>query len=361
MPSADSMQAFHIKQNNFHECRYVETALPAIGPGQLLLKVDSFAFSANNITYAAYGDILGYWHFYPQSGGWGQIPVWGFADVIESAVDSVGIGERLFGYWPMASHAVLTPKAVEADTLVEGAESRQALNAFYNRYTRCAADPGYRSDQEDWQSIFRPLGLTAFLMDEYLAEHQFWDAEATIVSSASSKTSISVAHYLHQRGACKVVGLTSAQHLDFVEQLGCYDEVVEYGLIESLPQERPSIFVDMSGNGMVQMSVHQHLGANLKQSVSVGGTHWTEIRPGLALPGPTPEFFFAPDHILQRLSSWGPQDFGARFREAWISLMPRVQSGIQIVRSEGQAATEDVYRAFLEGTPSANKGYILSL
>ncbi len=31
------------------------------------LRVDAFGFTANNITYAAAGDLIGYWTFFPAS------------------------------------------------------------------------------------------------------------------------------------------------------------------------------------------------------------------------------------------------------------------------------------------------------
>ena len=350
---------FEVNRKDFHDARWSDAAVPQAGPGQILLSVDQFAFTANNITYAAYGDVLGYWHFYPVSAEWGVIPVWGFADVLSSEVEGVSPGERLFGYWPMASHAVLTAKSVDKSTIVEGAESRQGLNPFYNRYQRCAEDRGYRADQEGWQSIFRPLCLTAFLLDEYFAEHKFWGADGVLLASASSKTAIGAAHFLSRRGDCRVIGLTSPGNRAFVEALGCYDQVVEYGQLDGIDPDRSSLFVDMAGDATVQMAVHQHFGERLVHSVTVGGTHWTEIRPGLELPGPTPEFFFAPDQIVQRMKEWGSQAFQSRFTEAWLSLMPRVQGSIELVESQGQGAIEDVYRAFLDGSASARKGYLL--
>tara|TARA_R110000787_G_scaffold15088_49_gene46642 strand:- start:1675 stop:2760 length:1086 start_codon:yes stop_codon:yes gene_type:complete len=361
MSNTENLQAFQVRQNDFHEARWVEQPLAEARENQLLLKVDRFALTANNITYAAYGDILGYWMFYPCAEGWGQIPVWGYADVIQSGVEGVAVGERLFGYWPMASHAMLTPKSVDQGTIVEGAEARQQLNPFYNRYSRCSADPLHNADDEDWHSIFRPLGLTAFLMNQYLADRGSWGAEDIVLASASSKTAIGMAHFLRERGETRQIGLTSSANLEFVKSLDLYDDVVEYSDIASLPQDQPSLFIDMAGDATVQTSVHEHFGAHLKHSITVGGTHWTAIRPGLPLPGPTPEFFFAPDHIVSRMSAWGAEAFQQRFNTAWASLLPRVQTGISLARQQGPAAVEDVYRAFLDGSAAANRGYILQI
>jgi hypothetical protein len=65
--------------------------------------------TSNNITYAAFGDAMSYWQFWPGTGddpdgtAWGCIPVWGFGTVVQSLHPGVAVGERLYGYWPMAS------------------------------------------------------------------------------------------------------------------------------------------------------------------------------------------------------------------------------------------------------------------
>jgi len=49
--------------------------LTELQPGQARLHIDHFALTANNITYAAFGEAMGYWQFFPASSGWGCIPV----------------------------------------------------------------------------------------------------------------------------------------------------------------------------------------------------------------------------------------------------------------------------------------------
>ncbi|NNM11579.1 MAG: DUF2855 family protein, partial [Pseudomonadales bacterium] len=99
------MNQFQVKQNKFSEHRVVQdNHEQALQDGEVMAKVESFAFTANNITYAVAGDMIGYWKFFPPIGndadGWGVIPVWGFAEITESKVDGVSKGDRLFGYWP---------------------------------------------------------------------------------------------------------------------------------------------------------------------------------------------------------------------------------------------------------------------
>src|SRR6185295_5193515 len=114
-----------------------------VGRGEVLVRIDRFAPTANNVTYGAVGDMIGYWSFFPAEGGWGRIPVWGFADVVRSAHDAVPTGGRLYGYFPMSTHLVLQADHVTPAGLIDAAPHRAALPPIYNNYTRVASDPVY--------------------------------------------------------------------------------------------------------------------------------------------------------------------------------------------------------------------------
>jgi Protein of unknown function (DUF2855) len=73
------------------------------------------------------------------------------------------------------------------------------------------------------------LFMLSFLVDDFLAESDFFGAQCVMLSSASSKTAIGLAHLLHSlRKNVRVIGLTSAGNAGFVASLGCYDDVVAY-------------------------------------------------------------------------------------------------------------------------------------
>ena len=101
---------FIVARNDLQQCKVIETQLPesaALPEDGLLIKVDRFAFTANNITYAVLGDRLKYWQLFPAPQNFGNIPVWGFGEVIASNHPGIAVGERLFGYFPMATHLVI--------------------------------------------------------------------------------------------------------------------------------------------------------------------------------------------------------------------------------------------------------------
>src|SRR5947199_10610694 len=120
---------FVVARNDLQQCKLIETTLPDIAtlPSEaLLVKIDRFAFTANNITYAVLGDQLKYWQLFPAPQGYGNIRGWGFGDVIASNYPGVPVGERLFGYFPMATHLVIEAAAVSKRALRDAARSARA-------------------------------------------------------------------------------------------------------------------------------------------------------------------------------------------------------------------------------------------
>ena len=358
---------FLVRRDDLRQTKFAPALPPAsLAPGQALLRIDQFAFTSNNVTYGAFGDAMSYWNFFPAAEvGWGRIPVWGFGTVIASQHEGVNIGERFYGYYPMSSHVVLEPARVTEAGFVDGAEHRKALHAVYNQYVNVATDPGYRADTEAQLMLLKPLFVTSFLIDDFLADNQFFGAQRVILSSASSKTAYGLAFCLARRGACEVIGLTSPANRAFVERLGCYGEVVSYDAAASLPTEDGAVFVDMAGNAESRRALHTHLGDALKYSCSVGGTHWDHLGSGRDLPGPKPTLFFAPAQIKKRNAEWGADVLQTRIAEAWRAFMRPVmdaQNGwMRVVTGKGPVEVERVYRDMLDGRVRPDEGHVLSL
>jgi hypothetical protein len=360
MPSEEQID-FVVDRTNLRHCQFVREPLAGeLDAGRVQLRVDQFAFTANNVTYAVAGDMMAYWNFFPAAAGWGRVPVWGFADVLRSRHSGVEEGARLFGYLPMSTHLTVQPEAVRGSGFVDGAAHRAGLPAIYNQYTLVTHEPGYSPDHEAQHALFRPLFTTAFLLDDFLADSAFFGARAVILSSASSKTAFGLAFLLARRKEVEVVGLTSPSNAAFVGKLGCYDRVVTYDQIASLPKQ-PAAFVDMAGDGEVVRTLHQHFGADMKHSCIVGVTHWERREPPQELPGATPTFFFAPTQLEKRMHEWGGAGFQQRYGEAWQRFLAFSASAIRVVSARGPAAVERVYLAMLEGRARPDEGHILSL
>jgi hypothetical protein len=335
----------------------------ALEPGQVLVAIDRFAFTANNVTYGAVGDLIGYWGFFPAEGEWGRIPVWGFGNVVRSRHDAVPTGERLYGYFPMSTHVVLQADRVSPAGLVDASAHRAALPPIYNQYTNMAAYPGYDAAREAEIALFRPLFTTSFLLDDLLGQNDLFGARTVVLSSASSKTALGLAFLLSRtrREACRVVGLTSAANAAFVGRTGYYASVLTYDDVGSLPVDTPAVFVDFAGNGGVLSAVHHRLGAALRYSCLVGLTHWERRTPPAGLPGPEPIFFFAPDQARLRMAEWGPAGFLSRVGGAMREFVDSTGGWLRVVEGRGPAAVEAVYRTMLEGRADPAEGHLLSM
>jgi hypothetical protein len=234
----------------------VETALPALAEGEVLVAVDKFAFTSNNVTYAAFGDAMQYWDFFPAPEGFGRVPVWGFGDVVASANPALKVGERIYGYLPMSSHVILKADHIKPAGFVDVSAHRAHLAAVYNQYTRVAGDQSYDASHESEQALLRPLFMTAFFIDDLIADNDFFGAKAVVLTSASSKTALGVAYLLSQNRDVEVIGLTSPGNSDFVKSTGYYDRVVHYDDIASIPADLKVVFVDMAGNAKVISNLH---------------------------------------------------------------------------------------------------------
>lgn len=309
-----------IKRSDLSQHRVVDAPPAALVDGQARLRVESFALTTNNITYGVFGDMLRYWEVFPASdepGVWGRIPTWGVAECIETRSPDLALGERIYGFVPMSDEFVITPGRATERGLFDVAEHRHGLAGTYNSYQRCATDPVHDPAREAQQMLLYPLFFTSFVIDDFLADSDDFGAEKVIVSSASSKTAIGVAHRCRARDLT-VVGLTSETNRDFVESLGVYDEVVTYDDTDSL-ERTPSVYVDIAGNRDVLFAVHTRLDGVLRHSMVVGNTNWDAETTAdtSVLPAPAPEFLFAPTQIAKRTKEWGRDELDARMGAAW--------------------------------------------
>ena len=354
---------FEVERADIRESRLVEREPPALAPGQALLRVDSFALTANNITYAVMGDALKYWDFFPSSEPevWGRIPVWGFADVAATAHDNVPEGTRVYGYLPMSTHLAVTPGRVDPNGFVDQSPHRAALPRAYNSYSRTDADPAHDPAHEDHRMILWPLFFTSFLIDDFLDDNTFFGAQEVVISSASSKTAVGTAFLLDQREPVRVVGLTSPGNVAFVEGLGVYDHVVTYDDLDALG-EAPAAYVDIAGNAGVRAGVHRAYGGRLRHSMAVGATHWDEP-PAAPVdpPGGAPTFFFAPDQVVKRTKEWGRAGLDDRVAEAWRRYVEFAAGWLDIRRSVGPEAVTTTYLELVDGRVDPALGYVLSL
>lgn len=352
---------FLVRRDDIREHRVADVEPPEPGPGEALLSVDAFGLTANNITYAHYGEAMSYWNFFPAEDGWGKVPAWGFATVTASAHDDIAEGTRVYGYVPMSTHLLVAPSRVDERGFMDGAPHRAELPAPYNHYRRVDADPYYDPNHEDAQILLWPLFITSYLLDDFLADNRFFGATTAIVSGASSKTAIGTAFQLATRDDVESVALTSPGNREFVEGLEIYDRVATYEEVDSLP-DGPALYVDVAGNVDARRAVHERYGDSLAHSCAVGDAHRGGLGSGGAkLPGPAPQLFFAPYQAQKRTQDWGADELERRVAEAWRDFVAWSGEWLQPERAQGAEALTAAYTEVLDGETSPTVGHVLSL
>ena len=339
------MSDFEVRKDDLRQTRLTdgEPRRDEVADGEAQLEIVKFGFTANNITYGAIADLIGYWQFFPAGDpAYGRIPVWGYGDVLASRAAGVEPGQRFYGYFPMSTYLTVTPDAGKSG-FVDAAPHRAELPAVYNGYVRVEPDQPH----EDATMILRPLFSTGWLIAEHLK-----DADRVIVSSASSKTAYSTAFVLAEKGI-PTTGLTSPRNRGYATSLHLYDEVITYDEVAT-GLSGPGVYVDFAGNLDISRAVHER--AELTESIQVGLTHWDRERPSAGLPDPQPEFFFAPAHIERLSKELGPRELQERIGVSLARLTERLDRFMEI---ETDDDVEGVFRAFVDGSADPRKGYVL--
>jgi hypothetical protein len=351
---------FEVRKDGLSAHRVVERNLD-LADGQVLAKVDRFALTANNVTYAVVGDRIGYWTFFPGSeDGWGVVPVWGIAEIVESRCPDAPVGERLYGYWPMASHLVMQPSSISEHQMFDGSAHRAELPPTYNRYVRLNAEADHDSTLDDARMVLWPLYATSFCLHDFLGDSDWFSAEQVIIPSASSKTAIGLAYALAADNASPAsVGVTSPGNLEMVRALGLYDQIITYDEIEADLTNRPSVIVDMSGNGAVLGRLHKLLGENMRYTSNVGLTHYSDNQMGEDFIRDRSAMFFAPGHIQKRAKDWGKGEFERRSAAFWRDAALRSRSWLSMTRNAGPDAVAELWEEALSGRTPPDQGRVV--
>ena len=188
------MRQMHVDRAAIYKVEIVDVPVSPLAPGQARMSIERLALTANTVTYASAGDLIGYWKFYPtERDGWGQVPAWGFAVVTEST-GPLKVGDRYYGFWPIATSIVVTPDRVRETGFIDAAPHRASLPQIYNAYSTAPFD-----ENNDLRALLQPLLVTSYLIDDFLEENEFFGAEQVIIGSESSKTGIGLASYLTAR------------------------------------------------------------------------------------------------------------------------------------------------------------------
>ncbi|KAH7094931.1 hypothetical protein FB567DRAFT_16045 [Paraphoma chrysanthemicola] len=244
--------------------------LAPLAPSSLRLTPKILGLSTNNFTYARLGHHMGWYDIYPlptntpkpynDSKKYGRIAAWGYAEIVESTVPGLAVGQTLYGYYPITTGIeTVRVKFAEhkgakiASQLLVLDEHRQHLWIVYNRYTVCPPLKDLERtkglDSLGWDGVVQGPWATSYTLNKYgfawneenrvhpsgPGEWTAQDADlrnATVVLlNASSKTAISFADSLRQNRPKEhqpltLVGIGSPASIQNIEKTGLYDKVV---------------------------------------------------------------------------------------------------------------------------------------
>ena len=355
-------RTLEVRKDDWSKSRVVEASIAGeLAGNEVLFKVDRLALTANNISYAATGDSLGYWGFFPAEAGWGRIPAMGWGEVIASAHAEVEVGERVWGWFPFSTHLKIQAGGISAAKFTDVSPHRTEYAPVYAQFDRASANPIYEERREDQDSLLRGLFMTSWLVEDFLQVNDSFGAEACLITSASSKTSIALGHSVQRRGELASIGITSPGNVAFCESLGCYDSVIAYADVASLDAAQAVVMVDMAGSATVTSDLHHHFGDNMMHSCRIGATHYKAAGSVEGLPGAQPEFFFAPTHVKTRSAELGPAELMARMGMAYTGFREFADGWLKIERNNGPEAVTAAYEAVLSGKTDPASGQIISM
>ncbi|HEX4720958.1 MAG TPA: DUF2855 family protein [Pseudonocardiaceae bacterium] len=330
------------------EVREVEAA--ELGDGEVELAVERLALTMNNVTYARWGDIppLNFWNAFPSPDpALGRLPVWGFVRVARSNHPDYSVGDRFFGYLPSSSHHVVRPSAASRG-FVDTTPDRYFAHPWYQTFQPADVRDDHRDDR---RTLLRPIYPASFHVADFLAGKAGDDGLTVIVTSASSKVGIGIAHRLRGNANVRTIGLTSGSRAEFVAGLGLYDDVAAYDDLPAVPAG-PVAVVDLAGDSQVLTAIHGKFQAGLVHVALLGWTHGAQPPPELT--DPTPELFFTPVVEGMTISAEGEDAFFARYHAAEDEFIDATESWLTVADDSGPEAVVAVFQSLADGTHAAN-------
>ncbi|GAA2076893.1 DUF2855 family protein [Actinomadura alba] len=347
-----------VKRNDLTVSEVRDAPRNRLGEGEVRLAVERFGLTANNATYARFGDdsVIAFWRAFPGPSGYGRVPVWGFARVEESSHPDIAAGSRYFGYLPMSTHHVVTAEPM-ARGFADTAAQREFLHPWYRTYEP-AGDPDPLDDR--W-ALLHPVYPAAFNLADLLEQQAALGARSVLITSASSKVAIGLVEELAARQVpLSAVGLTGGRNTAFVEGLDLYDTVASYDALSSISVAGPTVFVDLTGDPARRTAVCERFTNELCHTALVGFTHPTAtVLPPPGLAGPEPQVFFTPAIEMETIAKEGADSYYTRYAESEKRFVEYSASWLTVHDRRGPEAIADSFRSLLAGEQAPNTSDIL--
>jgi len=348
-----------VNRSNIKSTSINESSIVGIDDGQVLLEVDQFALTANNVTYAAIGEMMQYWNFFPTAvEGHGIVPVWGYAKVIASKSPEIKEGTLLYGYLPMSEYFVAEPGRIAPHGFRDMAAHRQKNAPIYNNYD-FVQPKQYSHPSSPYLPVIRPLFTTSFLLYHFFTDEKFMGAKHILLSSASSKTAMALASMLKENKdshSINICGITSSSNKEFVLKTGLYDTVYSYDEVKELLHEG-TVIADFAGNKGLLKEIDDHLTDHLIFISAIGLTDWESNKD--QTPVPKAKFFFAPTYAEVKLKEWGPAQGMKMIQEAMMKFIAVIAPQIAIQNISGFDDMQSLFIEMVDGKVNPKHGNII--
>jgi hypothetical protein len=355
MPEAARWELL-VKRDDLAVAEVRRAEAPELGAGEVELAVERLALTMNNVTYARWGDFppMNFWDAFPAADpAWGRLPVWGFVRVARSSHPDFSAGDRFFGFLPSSSHHLVRP-APAPRGFVDTTPGRHFAHPWYQTFQPAGAV----DHRDDRRTLLRPIYPASFHVADFLADKAGDGALTVLVTSASSKVAVGIAHRLCGNANVRVIGLTSRPNTEFVAGLGLYDAVAGYDDLPSVSVDGPVACVDLAGDAEVLTAIHGTFRDSLVHIALLGWTHGAQPPPDLA--DPEPEMFFTPAVEDLTISAEGEDAFFARYHAAENEFIDATESWLTVAEHSGPEAVAAVFQSLAAGTHPANSCTILT-
>ena len=348
---------FLVNKYDLFETTFSEEKIPISKENEVILEIERYAFTSNNITYGVIGDTLGYWNFFPAEEPYGIIPVWGFANVTSSKNEYILEGDRFYGYFPMSRYLKVIPKKVNDFGFIDDSNHRRKLPPVYNYYSKIIK---HADESLEYHPLIKPLFLTSFLNYFFLQDEKFFDCDQIILTSASSKTALSLAFLLSKyksKVKKKIIAITSEKNMQFVSEIKFYDIVLSYDNAEENLKRSKSVIVDFAGNSDYLKKLSDHLGDGLKHVSLIGLADWSSKTNFKIIPNS--KFFFAPNHAEKRYREMGVKRTTLLADELLKEFIMKVKNYIKLKYCNDPKDIHELYLKSLKGKIDPSKGYMV--
>lgn len=355
-------------RNKVRKLAVVNQSLPlnrGIPKNHLLLKLQRFGLTSANLAHPLVPGMSNSWPrlFAHDGDGVGRLPVWGYAEVVESNSPDIEPGMGLYGCFPMTRYLLVdadqyAAKRSEFDfgfPITGAVSTGQSLPIITESESL---------NDADLQILLRPLLSSAYLIMEELRESEFWQTEQIIITAASSKTAIGLSYFLQElfvhsqvTHTPSLIGLTAQRHQGFVTENGYFDQVFNYDQFRYMGN-KDSVLVDFTGNHQLQSMIHYFLKERLIHTYALGACHWQQ-RASAGQISPDSEQFSAPKYFSQQ--GGGASDLCQAFEPSWMSASEALRRWLQPELIEGVDEVRWVYEQVLAGNANPKVGYLCQL